>query len=57
MFTLSAPLPIAGREDEHNGWYTDRHLQDVLAAPGFASAQGFMVADWGQDSATAFGCF
>ena len=37
--------PVAGREDEYNRWYTDRHLKDVLAVPGFVSAQRFMVAD------------
>jgi hypothetical protein len=29
---------VAGREDEYNDWYTNQHLDDVVAIPGFASA-------------------
>jgi hypothetical protein len=30
--------PVAGREDEYNDWYTNRHLDDVLAVPGITGA-------------------
>ena len=28
----------ADREDEYNRWYSDEHLSDVVAVPGFTSA-------------------
>jgi hypothetical protein len=31
--------PAEGREDEFNAWYTGEHLSDVVAIPGFVSAQ------------------
>ena len=37
--------PVAGREDEYNDWYTNRHLADVVAVPGFISAQRFRLRD------------
>lgn len=30
--------PVRGREDEYNDWYTNQHLDDVLAVPGIVSA-------------------
>lgn len=45
--------PVEGREDEYNRWYTDVHLQDVLALPGFVSAQRFKLADPDADDAPA----
>lgn len=30
--------PAQGQEAEYNRWYTDQHLADVLAVPGFVSA-------------------
>lgn len=36
--------PVAGREDEYNDWYTNRHLADVLKVPGFKSARRFKLA-------------
>lgn len=36
--------PVPGREDEYNDWYTNQHLSDVLASPGFVAAQRFEVA-------------
>ena len=33
--------PVEGREDEYNEWYSDRHLEDVLAVEGFEAAQRF----------------
>ena len=37
--------PVAGREDEYNDWYSNRHLADVTAVPGFVSAQRFRLMD------------
>lgn len=36
LVVLSNAVP--GREDEYNEWYSNRHLDDVVAIPGFASA-------------------
>jgi len=33
----------AGNEDEYNDWYTNQHLDDVVAVPGFVSAQRFKL--------------
>ncbi len=30
-------------EDEYNDWYTNQHLADVLAIPGFSQAQRFKI--------------
>jgi hypothetical protein len=40
---MSNPTP--GKEEEYNRWYTDQHLPDVLAVPGFVAAQRFRVDD------------
>jgi len=40
---LSAP--VSGRENEYHSWYSDRHLRDVMAVPGFVSAQRFRLVD------------
>lgn len=37
--------PVPGREDEYNDWYSNRHLADVVAVPGFVSAQRFCLTD------------
>lgn len=37
--------PVAGREEEFNDWYSNTHLRDVVAVPGFVSARRFKVAD------------
>ncbi|WP_068070409.1 hypothetical protein [Novosphingobium lentum] len=37
--------PVAGGEEAYNDWYTNVHLGDVLAVPGFVSAQRFCLAD------------
>lgn len=34
-----------GRDDEFNDWYTNRHLQDVLALDGFVAAQRWELVD------------
>ncbi|WP_327752226.1 hypothetical protein VVT58_17665 (plasmid) [Sphingobium sp. SJ10-10] len=37
--------PLPGREDDFNKWYSDQHLADVVALPGFVAAQRFRIAD------------
>jgi hypothetical protein len=39
LLVLTRPLP--GREEEYHRWYTDVHLAEVLARPGFVSARRF----------------
>jgi hypothetical protein len=48
---LSAP--VAGREDEYNRWYSEQHLRDVIAVPGFVSAQRFKMIEAGSSGAPA----
>jgi len=33
--------PKEGRETEYNDWYSNVHLHDILAVPGYSSAQRF----------------
>ena len=35
--------PFQDRDDEFNEWYTGRHLADICALPGFATAQRFKL--------------
>ena len=35
---------VAGQEEEFNEWYSNQHLGDVIAVPGFVSAQRFRLA-------------
>ena len=37
--------PVAGQEDVYNKWYDTQHAQDVVAIPGFATAQRFVLSD------------
>jgi hypothetical protein len=37
--------PVQGREDEYNDWYTNHHLQEILAIDGFHRAQRFELTD------------
>lgn len=37
--------PVPGREEEYNRWYSERHLADVMAVPGFVSARRFKIVD------------
>jgi hypothetical protein len=37
--------PVEGREDEYNDWYNNQHLSDVVAVPGFGSAQRFKLKE------------
>ena len=34
-----------GREDEYTDWYANRHLADIVAVPGFVSAQCFKLRE------------
>jgi hypothetical protein len=34
---------VAGKDAAFNDWYSNKHLQDVIAVPGFVSAQRFQV--------------
>ena len=36
---------VPGQEEEFDRWYSERHLADVTAVPGFVSAQRFKVVD------------
>jgi len=36
---------VEGKDDAFDEWYTNTHLGDVLAVPGFVSAQRFKLAD------------
>jgi hypothetical protein len=36
---------VAGREDEFNEWYTNRHIPDVLTLPGIVAAQRFKLSE------------
>jgi hypothetical protein len=35
--------PVEGREAEFNDWYSNKHLGDVVATPGFGAAQRFKL--------------
>jgi hypothetical protein len=35
---------VAGQDAEFNDWYDNRHLSDLLALPGFTSAQRFRIS-------------
>ena len=35
--------PAEGQEDTYNDWYDNQHLGDVVAVPGFKSAQRFKL--------------
>src|SRR5438270_12589523 len=37
--------PVAGHEDEYNKWYDTQHAQDVVAIPGFQTAQRFVKTE------------
>jgi hypothetical protein len=34
--------PVVGHEDEYNKWYNEQHAADVVAVPGFVTAQRFV---------------
>ncbi len=37
--------PVAGQEAQYNKWYNEQHQVDVVAVPGFVSAQRFVMND------------
>jgi len=37
--------PVAGREQEYNDWYSNRHLDDLLACSGVTAARRLTLAD------------
>lgn len=51
MVVQSAPIDPA-REDEYNEWYSQVHLPEVVAMPGFVGATRYKVHDSSADSAT-----
>ncbi|SFI60870.1 MULTISPECIES: DUF4286 family protein [Microbacterium] len=44
---------VPGREEEFEDWYSHQHLSDVLAVPGFRSAQLFGMSTVQRDTANA----
>jgi hypothetical protein len=42
MLVLSRPTE--GREAEYNDWYQNTHLKQIVAIPGFVSAQRFRLS-------------
>ena len=44
-YLLAFTNPVPGREAEFNRWYDERHMPDLLAVPGFVSAQRFALTD------------
>lgn len=42
MLVLSRPTP--GNEAAYNDWYQNTHLKQIVALPGFVSAQRFKLA-------------
>jgi hypothetical protein len=36
--------PVEGREQEYNDWYSNRHLNDLLAIPGVIAARRFKLS-------------
>lgn len=42
---LAFTNPAPGREAEFNRWYDEQHVPDLLAVPGFLSAQRFHLTD------------
>lgn len=50
MLVLSRPTP--GNEAQYNDWYQNIHLKQIVAIPGFVSAQRFKLAVNMQGDAT-----
>ena len=40
-----ASNPVAGKEDEYNKWYDERHLPDLLKMDGIVGASRYELAD------------
>lgn len=41
MILVALTDAVEGHEDEFNRWYTEVHLHEVMAIPGYVSAQRF----------------
>lgn len=44
--------PKAGRDDEFNHWYSNRHIHDLVAIPGIVAAQRYHLLDPATGEAT-----
>ena len=44
LLTLVLANPAEGQDAAYNAWYSDRHIPDVLAVPGFVAARRFRLA-------------
>jgi len=44
-FYIVLSNPVAGREEEYNKWYTEKHIMDALEIPGIQAVQRFALAD------------
>ena len=44
--------PVAGKEDEYNKWYSEQHVPDIVAVPGFVSGQRLSFAAGGVHQGT-----
>lgn len=45
VYVVSTNCKVAGKEADFNKWYDTVHIPDVLATPGFVSAQRYEVKD------------
>lgn len=45
MMVVQTRPVSADREDEYNDWYTNQHLDDVVAVPGFGTARRFVLSE------------
>lgn len=43
VFIIVTPAPPEGQAEAFEQWYVGRHMPDVLAVPGFVSAQRFRL--------------
>ncbi|MGH1561575.1 hypothetical protein [Mumia sp. DW29H23] len=37
--------PVDGREDEFNAWYSNEHVPEILAVPGFVGARRYVALE------------
>ena len=42
---LAMTNPAEGREDDYNAWFDNQHIPEVLAVPGFKSAQRYELTE------------
>ncbi|MGE0487016.1 MAG: hypothetical protein AB7Q81_22890 [Gammaproteobacteria bacterium] len=53
LMVLTNPVP--GQEEAFNDWYSNVHIQEVVAVPGFVAAQRFALAPAQMGGAGAHG--